>query len=243
MAELNILGSGSKGNCYILKTSSEVLVIDLGLSELEIKRGLGFNITNVACCLVSHKHADHSKSVEAFKEIGIPLFLPYLSGTKKTLKKQFGQFTVHAIPMLDKNMEIWQHTDADGAQCPCYGFLIEHAEIGKLLYVTDTKLITWNFAKLKLNHILIGTNYDEELLSCDVEKRSHVLTGHLNLTQACEFVKLNETPLLDNVIMCHLSDENSNANYFIDKMKKCVKTANVNVARPGLTVYVSILPF
>ena len=104
-------------------------------------------------------------------------------------------------------------------------------------------MITWNFAKQRINHILIGTNYDENMLASNESKRKHVLTGHLSLTQACEFVRVNATNSLRNVIMCHLSEENSDSDYFISEMQKVAKNANVSIAKAGMIVDVAEVPF
>ena len=57
----------------------------------------------------------------------------------------------------------------------------------------------------------------------------HRLRGHLSIDTACEFVKCNSDSL-ENVIMCHLSDSNSDVDSFIGKMKNVVPGANVCVA-------------
>lgn len=243
MIRLKIIGSGSSGNCYVLENDKEKLLLDLGLTKSEIVKGMGYDISHVVGCVVTHKHKDHSRSQRDFQDIFIPVYAPYEQESKNIGKKKFGNFTVMSIPMLDKNMETWQHTNSDGSQCPCYGFLITHPDMGKLLYVTDTKLITWTFQKQKINHILIGTNFDEETITSDIAKRNHVITGHMSLQQATKFVKINETNSLRNVIMCHLSEENSNAEYFINKMEKAVKNANVNIAKAGMVIDVGEIPF
>lgn len=243
MIRLKIIGSGSSGNCYVLENDKEKLLLDLGLTKSEIVKGMDYDISHVVGCVVTHKHKDHSRSQRDFQDIFIPVYAPYEQESKDIEKKKFGNFTVTSIPMLDKNMETWQHTNSDGSQCPCYGFLITHPDMGKLLYVTDTKLITWTFQKQKINHILIGTNFDEETITSDIAKRNHVITGHMSLQQATKFVKINETNSLRNVIMCHLSEENSDAEHFINEMKKVVKNANVHVAKAGMIIDVGEIPF
>ena len=243
MVTLKCLASGSSGNCYVLENDKEKLLLDLGLTKSEIVKGMGYDISHVVGCIVTHKHKDHSKSQRDFQDIFIPVYAPYEQESKNIGKKKFGNFTVMSIPMLDKNMEIWQHTNSDGSQCPCYGFLITHPDMGKLLYITDTKLITYIFLKQKINHMLIGTNFDEETITSDIAKRNHVITGHMSLQQVTKFVKINETNSLRNVIMCHLSEENSDAEHFINEMKKVVKNANVNVAKVGFEVDVNEVPF
>lgn len=56
MLTLKTVGSGSSGNCYILRSAKKNLLIDLGLKEKEIKKALDFNILDIAGCIVSHKH-------------------------------------------------------------------------------------------------------------------------------------------------------------------------------------------
>lgn len=63
----------------------------------------------------------------------------------------------------------------------------------------------------------------------------HSLRGHLSIDTACEFVKCNSDSL-ETVIMCHLSDSNSDVDSFISKMKNVVPWANVLVADRGLEV-------
>lgn len=175
---------------------------------------------------------DHSKSADDFKKNGFEVWQPYL-GSEKTKKKQFGSFNVSCFDLTDLQGN-WMHTNADGSECPCYGFLIEHSELGRMLYITDTELIKWRFKDI--NHILLGVNYDKDLLDNENQsKRNHVYRGHLSIDTACEFVKCNSDSL-ETVIMCHLSDSNSDVDSFISKMKNVVPWANVCVAERGLEV-------
>lgn len=172
---------------------------------------------------------DHSRSLNDFKSMGIPIFAPYLGDSCKTMN--MGEFTVRPFDLttIDGN---WTHTDANGEPCPIYGFLITHKEMGRMLYITDTNLIKWRFKGI--NHILLGTNYDKDLVNVDNQsKANHVFRGHLSIDTACEFVKSNNSNDLQNVIMCHLSSENADSDSFIEKMKKVAKNANVDVAVAG----------
>ena len=228
---LKCLGSSSSGNCYLLTSNSgETLILDCGIPINEIKKGLDWNIRNVVGCIVSHVHSDHSKSVKDFETMGIPVCKPY----EALLMNQFlanSYFTVRTFDLTTLDGR-WTHTNSDGSECPCYGFLITHQEMGKMLYVTDTNLIKWKFKGI--NHILLGTNYDKDLVNVDNQsKANHVFRGHLSIDTACEFVKSNNSNDLQNVIMCHLSSENADSDSFIEKMKKVAKNANVDVAEPN----------
>lgn len=231
MMKLKCIATGSTGNCYTLTSDSgETLILDCGIPIKEIKKGLNWNIKNVVGVLCTHRHLDHSKSLKDFETMGIPICKPY----KALLMNQFlanSYFTVRTFDLttIDKK---WTHTNADGSPCPIYGFLITHKEMGRMLYITDCELIKWRYRDI--NHVLLGVNYDKNLISGDDAKKNHVVRGHMSIDTACEFVKANVSDQLQNVIMCHLSSENADAGKFIEKMKKAVPNVNVCVAEPGM---------
>lgn len=171
---------------------------------------------------------DHSKSLNDFKPMGIPIFAPYLGNSCKSMN--MGGFTIKPFDLttIDGN---WTHTNADGTPCPIYGFLITHKEMGRMLYITDCEVVKWRFKDI--NHILLGVDYDKNLIDTDNPKVSHVFRGHLSIDTACDFVKANDSDSLQNVIMCHLSSENADSDSFIEKMKKVAKNINVDVAAAG----------
>ena len=230
---LKCIGSGSSGNSYaIIDNDNKILLLDLGLPAKEIKRAIDFRISDVVGAVVTHHHKDHSLAVADFEKMGIPVFAPHKS--LEPMDFNGWQGTIQAIDLTDLNGK-WMHTNADGSECPCYGFLITHPDIGRLLYITDTELIKWRFKDI--NHILLGVNYDKNMIDNENQiKRNHVFRGHLSIDTACDFVKANNSDALQNVIMCHLSSENADKDLFIEKMKKIVPQANVCVAERGLEI-------
>lgn len=169
---------------------------------------------------------DHSKSLKDFETMGIQILAPYLGDSCKSMN--MGEFTVKPFDLTTIDGS-WTHTNADGSECPCYGFLIIHKEMGRLLYITDTELIKWRFKDI--NHILLGVNYDKELVDSENQsKNNHIFRGHLEIGTACDFVSANNSSTLQNVILCHLSSENADGDSFIEKMKKVACGANVDVS-------------
>jgi phosphoribosyl 1,2-cyclic phosphodiesterase len=227
--KLTCLGSSSAGNCYLLQADNgETLILDCGIGIKEIKKGLNWDITGVVGAICTHSHQDHSLSVYPLRRMGIPVYAPYIS--QKPMAIGSGAFRIQSFDLTTVDGR-WTHTNADGMECPCYGFLITHKEMGRLLYITDTELIKWKFKDI--NHILLGVNYDKDLVDTDNPKANHVFRGHLSIDTACDFVKANDSDSLQNVIMCHLSSENSDSDSFIEKMKNAVNGANVDVAVAG----------
>lgn len=228
--KLKCIATGSTGNCYTLTSDSgETLILDCGILIKEIKKGLDWNVKDVMGVLCTHKHLDHSKSVADIRNMGIRVFNPTLDIFLDVV--HFGDFTIRPFDLTTVDGR-WTHTNADGSECPCYGFLITHPEMGKMLYITDTELIKWRFKDI--NHILLGVNYGKDLIDRDnTGKANHVFRGHLSIDTACDFVKANYSDSLQNVIMCHLSSENADSDSFIEKMKKVACGANVDVAVAG----------
>lgn len=229
MMQLKCLASGSSGNCYLLQADNrETLILDCGIPIKEIKKGLNWNVKDVVGAICTHSHQDHSLSVYPFRRMGIPVYAPYIS--QKPMAIGSGAFRIQSFDLTTVDGR-WTHTDANGELCPIFGFLITHPEMGKMLYITDCELIKWKFKDI--NHILLGVNYDKDLVDTDNPKANHVIRGHMSIDTACDFVKANDSDSLQNVIMCHLSSENADKDSFIEKMKNAVNGANVDVAEPG----------
>lgn len=56
MIMLKVIASGSSGNCYALCSDDEILLLDLGIKELGIKKSIDFRISDVVGCCVTHNH-------------------------------------------------------------------------------------------------------------------------------------------------------------------------------------------
>ena len=55
--EFIVIGTGSKGNGYVLRDSKgECLLLECGMKLIECKKSLDFNLQNISGMLVSHEH-------------------------------------------------------------------------------------------------------------------------------------------------------------------------------------------
>lgn len=231
MAQLNVLSSGSHGNAYILECDNEQLLIELGIKWKDILKGLDYDLTKVQGCIASHHHSDHLKSIKNALKSGLSVYscsevqsihqkAKVLEMGKKTL---IGGFRVQPIPL--------EHS------VQCYGFIIEHKECGKILFATDCK--EFKYKVKNLHHILIECNYSEDVLienMCDnVEMRSHH-ENHLELNDCVAAIKANYNANLQNVVLIHLSNNNSNEAVFVDTVKSAIGLNNVYVAKEGLNI-------
>lgn len=228
---LTCLGSGSSGNCYLLRDSKgKILILDAGIPIKKIKQGCNWNVSDIVGCVVTHKHLDHSKAVSDLEEMGIPIYKPYVSNS---YIGGYGEFAIVSVPLNDMHGH-FKHTDADGTECPCYGFIIKHPEMGRMLYITDTEYVRWRFKDI--SHILVSCNYQKKYIATDnVSKQFHVINGHMELETCAGFIAANKSDCLHNVVICHLSANNSNGEEMMAAIKKVAGTANVDVAEVGKT--------
>lgn len=237
--KLRCLGSGSSGNCYLLIAGNgETLIIDPGVPIKEIKRTINWNISCVVGAVCTHHHADHAKSVKDLEQMGISVFKPYES--PKPMSIGSTDWTIQGFELTDKAGKI-MHTNADGSECPCYGFLISHQEMGRMLYITDTELIKWRFKNV--NQILVEANYSKEIIQQENPNYEHVCRGHMELGTTLEFLKVNKGPDLRNVVLLHLSNDNSDAEMFVARAKEVVGMADVYVADRGMEIELNKEPF
>lgn len=229
MAKLKVISSGSHGNSYILEYDNEQLVIELGISWKEILKELNYNLANITACLVSHKHQDHAKSVSNAIKSGLSVYSCQdvqsihsdVKVLQRGLKTQIGAFLVQPIPM-QHNVE-------------CIGFLIITPDKQKILFATDTNSIPYRFKNL--NHILVESNYSDELIidnMCDDKYSRSASENHMEINDTIDFVKNNYSSSLMNVVLLHLSSGNADEKQFVEKVKHELGMNNVFVAKEGL---------
>ena len=233
--KLKCLGSSSKGNCYILESDTEALVIEVGISLMEVKKALDFNISKVVGAIVSHVHKDHSRYVADYLKAGIDVYASdetqsaleiitseYAKAIVPNQAYKIGGFTVQPFELIH--------------DVPCLGFYIKHKDFGKLLFLTDTEYVPQNFSKLNANVIMVESNYSKDLMCRQAVKSNHVLTGHMSIDTTCEFLRQNDNPNLKNVVLLHLSDGSSDEAEFLRKAKESVSSANVYVSDKGFEI-------
>ncbi|MDU7031318.1 MBL fold metallo-hydrolase [uncultured Robinsoniella sp.] len=239
---LKVLGSGSSGNCYILENANEALIIEAGVPFKEVKIALDFNISKIAGVVTSHSHGDHSKYIKEFAKAGMNVFIPSdLLETSAEIGNFAGTLTHQMRIPLRSNFTIIPFEVVHDVEC--YGFLISHPDMGRLLFCTDTSYIAYRFKNL--NHILAEANYSNRIMEAagqDYVKRNHVLSGHMEIGTACEFLKVNNNTGLRNVVLLHLSANNADPEQFISDVENVVNCP-VYVANKGLEINLDLCPF
>jgi len=235
---LEVLGSSSKGNCYLLKAEDDILILEAGVPIKEIKMALGFDFRNVKGCLLSHEHGDHSKSAIDLHNMGIPIYAT--KGTREAIglpHKTSCEMVPEYTTLKIGGFNVIAYNSKHDAAEPCM-FLIYHPEMGSLVFATDTYLIPYDFKGI--DHYLIEANYSLKILNekvcngtLNTKLAQRIMKSHLSLERAIQQVKGSDT--LQNVILIHLSDSNSNAEEFKAEVQKATGK-QVYIADKGVQI-------
>jgi phosphoribosyl 1,2-cyclic phosphodiesterase len=240
--QFKVIGTGSSGNCYILENAHEALLIEAGVRFSEVKKALDFKIDKVVGAIITHEHGDHAKYAKEVQAAGITVH--GTAGTLESAKvlnhrgvilslgkiKQIGGFKIRPF-----------HINHDAAD-PC-GYLIQHADCGTVLFLTDTHYSEYTFPGV--NYMVVEANYCEEIivgreLNYSLEKR--IVNSHMSLQTCKRFLAANDLSTVKSIVLIHLSDGNSDEAKFKREVE-ALTGKPTHVATKGHAYSFSLNPF
>lgn len=224
MIEITSFGSGSGGNTYRVTDGVTPLLLEAGIKYREIQKGFDFRLTEVAGCLLTHDHGDHSKSIKDVMKAGINVYTS--PGTIQTLGLSGHRIKpVKAMQQFQLNTWTVLPFDTEHDVSEPLGFLLVNQVGEKLLFATDTYYIRYKFKGL--THIMVECNYSTEILNQNILEgrvpqamRKRLLQSHFSLENVKEFFKANDLSKVQEIWLLHLSDTNSNAELFKREIMK-----------------------
>lgn len=243
---LRVIGSSSSGNCYILDGQAETLIIECGCPMHEVKETLNWQIGKIAGAIVTHSHSDHSGYIREVLRTGIRVLAlqdvfnakgishnPFAIAIQPNKGYKVGGFLIQPFAV---------HHDV-----PCVGYIIQHTEMGKLLFVTDTAAMGYKIDGL--NHVMIEANYADDIVDFNIEHgsisaamRNRLFGSHLELETAKRILKRQNLSEVINIILIHLSNGNSNEKRFIDEIA-ALTGKQTYAAKKGLAINLSKNPY
>ena len=243
---LTVLNSGSTGNGYVLQNGTEALVLECGVPRQDCLAALGWQTRKVAGCLVSHGHLDHIKYIEDYCN----LFRCYCSqGTigefkwKQRRRPQaleplrtvsLGGFRVRPIPA--------EHDAAEP-----FAYIIDHEDIGRLLFATDTYYLRYRIPDM--TNLMIECNYSLPLLNANVEAglipaalKNRTLDSHMSLEHLKDMLAANDLHKVSQIVLIHLSARNADPQAFCREIIRQTGKPTT-YAHKGLTLELNTTPF
>lgn len=221
---IKTVGSGSDGNCYLVKGSSNSsLLLDAGISFKEMQKAIKFKTFSIKGVLITHEHMDHAGYIKEYMNNGLEIYMT--QGTKDALQLP-DDYRLHIIdikkPFMIDEFHIMAIDTIHDAKEPC-GFVIGY-EDKKLLYATDTMYLKYKIPNL--THIMLEANYEYDLLQERIESGeivkslgSRIMKTHMSLDTAIKYLNSIDKSKLDTIIIIHLSKNNAKWNLFKERLQ------------------------
>ena len=216
-----ILASGSKGNAVFVSGGATSILIDAGLSGVEIERRLksrGLDPNNLDAILVSHEHSDHIQGVGVLsRRYKLPVYIS--TKTQHAAASQLGN--IYDLKTIEcgstfaiNDLAIHPFSISHDAADPC-GFTI-HQNQTKIGIATDLGIAT-AMVKEHLKGctlLILEANHDEEMLingpyPWPIKQRIKSRTGHLSNAASKILLKELQHDCLEHVMLAHLSETNN----------------------------------
>lgn len=222
---IDVLASGSGGNCYRVCDGETPLLLECGIPIRKIKKKLNFTLSEIAGCLISHSHLDHALSSHEVAEAGVDVYLTL--PTKGALRLKSHRAKV-IIPKKTFQVGTWMvrpfetEHDCEGS----VGFYM-HSTVAKerLVFLTDSYYSKYTFKDVSV--WMLEVNYDAETLRQSLEEgaiddylKGRVLKSHMSLENVLELLQANDLSKTKRVYAIHLSDTNSDRKLIKRKLQE-----------------------
>jgi phosphoribosyl 1,2-cyclic phosphodiesterase len=239
--EICVLASGSRGNAIYVSGGSTSILIDAGLSGIEIERRLnskGLDPEKLDAILVSHEHNDHIQGVGVLsRRFNLPVFMS--SKTEKAAVSQLGNVRVIknfecGSSFMINNLSIHPFSISHDAADPS-GFTVNQNGT-KIGIATDLGIAT-SVVKEHLKGcslLVLEANHDEKMLingpyPWPIKQRIKSRAGHLSNEASKKLMKEVQHDGLKHVILAHLSETNNTPQKALSEVGRAMSRCNARL--------------
>lgn len=217
--KVDILASGSSGNCIALTSGETTILIDAGIAKTKIEKALlnvGIRPDSVEAIFITHAHGDHIKGLPFASKYQIPVYAG--EGEWKTIKDVEDQRMTSAgyengihYPFIVKAFKT--HHDSHEP----LGYVVEDVEGG---FITSVCLDTGRVDEQILNAMkgsdiyIVEANHEPKMVEASsypnsVKARvlSHI--GHLSNEQTADALSKLVQGKGEQIYLTHLSSSNN----------------------------------
>ena len=236
-----ILASGSKGNAIFVSDGATSILIDAGLSGIEIERRLlskGLSPENLDAILVSHEHADHIQGVGVLsRRFNLPVYLN--RKTQQAAAAQLGntydlkRFECGSTFQI-ANLTIHPFSTSHDATDPA-GFTVSYNGT-KIGIATDLGMAT-SVVKTHLQScvlLILEANHDTAMLNngpypWPLKQRINSRLGHLSNKAAKHLLTEVQHDRLLHVVLAHLSEINNTPHKALREVSQAITRCNAKI--------------
>ena len=227
------LASGSKGNATYISDGQTAILVDAGLSGIELQRRLAAR--NLApekldAIIVTHEHSDHVKGAGILsRRFNLPVYI-----NDKTQAASPGLGRLHEIRTFDcgstfniGNLTIHPFSISHDARDPS-GFTIG-CNGTRVAIATDLGIAT-GMVKEHLKHcalLVLEANHDPQMLETGpypwpLKQRIQSRLGHLSNSDSKKLLLELQHDNLQHVILAHLSEINNTPQKAFDEVAQAL---------------------
>lgn len=239
MGELNIVASGSSGNCAFLDFHDKLIFIDIGVSLKKLTSLIESDVLfkKTLYLFITHEHQDHISSLIPFTEKFKATVLTS-EGTADALKKKGVNVRDYYIIKSDRLYNIDNFKVAafnllhDSSEPFGYKFFLDE---GSATFATDFGAFS-NYLLDYLNNsniLLLESNYEDTMLYNGVyhkslKRRIASIKGHLSNKEAVNIISRLDTSKIKKIFLGHISEENNDYSLLNKYAQFCTKYFEVN---------------
>lgn len=219
--KIQVLGTGSSGNCYKVKIGNATLLLECGLPYKVIQKKLNFKVSEIDACLVTHEHMDHAKAVKDLMKAGVDCYMT--KGTAEALGVSGHRLnTFYRSPdrrwqynfKILRDLIILPFEAVHDVAEPVSYFIKTRDDKESLVFVTDTAYLKYKIPDCDC--LMIECNYVKYVLDerakqgkINVSLRNRIVKNHLSLESLVEALKVADLYRCKKIYLMHLSDGNS----------------------------------
>lgn len=239
MVQICALASGSNGNCYYIGNNEEAILIDIGISNMQLIKRLKdaeLPLNRIKAILISHEHSDHIKGLRvACDKNNINAYV-----TKKTWKKLNEEQKPRRFSLFDAgdtirigNIKIHSFRKQHDAIDPV-SFRVE-IDGTNVAVLTDLGVVDTHIKEHleQSDAAFLECNYETDILEKGnypyfLKRRIASDLGHLSNQQAFELVSsLNNSPL-KTIFLSHISKDNNRLDIAMNTFKSLESKICIN---------------
>ena len=219
--KIQVLGTGSSGNCYKVEIGTATLLLECGLPYKVIQRKLKFKVSEIDACLITHEHMDHAKAIKDLIKAGVDCYMT--KGTAEALEVSGHRVnTFYRSPdrqwqynfKILRDLIILPFEAVHDVAEPVSFYIKSKKNDESLVFVTDTAYLKYKIPDCDC--LMIECNYVKEKLdksarfgNINLALRNRIVKNHLSLENLVEALKASDLKSCKKIYLLHLSDSNS----------------------------------
>lgn len=218
--KIEVLGTGSSGNCYKVKIGKATLLLECGLPYKVIQKKLNFKISEIDACLVTHEHMDHAKAIKDLMKAGVDCYMT--KGTAEALKVKGHRLNTFRKDDMGQgycwkffsDIQILPFEAVHDVKEPVSYFIKTKNNDETLVFVTDTAYLKYKIPEcdclmIECNYVKARLDENVRLGNINTNLRNRIVKNHLSLESLVEALRAASLDRCKKIYLLHLSDGNS----------------------------------